>query len=111
MLISLPITITKVLSSGGAAPFQMEFLTENCLWGYLRYRGGHLRCGVVKNKNDFWHGDNKWNYNVIDQQIGDDLDGWPDDEMFKKALLGKLILPDGFVFEMDYFYDESYESN
>jgi len=74
----------------------MEFRTSCGNWGYLRYRGGWLRCGIAKDSVEFFR---NWKYNVINEKIEGDFDGWPDDELFKNKLKGKLVLPDGFKFE------------
>jgi len=94
-----PVKVAKILSSHGMCPYQLEFLDSEGNWGYLRYRGGHLRCGIAQSEDDFWRGEYKWTYNVIDEKIGDDYDGAPNDAEFKKYLEGKLILSEGFNFE------------
>jgi hypothetical protein len=35
---------------------------------------------------------------VYSEKIGDDLDGFPDDALFKEKLKDQLDFPDGFVF-------------
>jgi hypothetical protein len=102
-----PVKVTKILNSGGFCPFQMEFLDDQGNWGYLRYRGGYLRCGIAASEDEFWRGEYKWVYNVINEQIGDRYDGSPDDALFREKLEGKLILPEGFKFEGDTHYESN----
>lgn len=94
-----PIRVSSVIESGGVCPYEIEFKTACGKWGYLRYRSGFLRCGIAKDAREFYR---NWNYNVINEKIGDDLDGWPDDKLFKEKLDGKLVFPNDFKFEHDH---------
>ena len=86
------IKIKEITESGGAAPYQLSALTECGNEIYLRYRWGNLKWGFVQ-KDEYIPS----SY-VYSEKIGDDLDGFPDDALFKEKLKDQLDFPDGFVF-------------
>lgn len=94
---NFPIKIVKIDSAGGACPYQIEGETENGEYFYLRYRHGLLMAGISDKEETFTHSINS--YNVVNQQLGDEYDGWPDDAKIRKAIEGKIIFPDGFIFD------------
>lgn len=91
--------VTKIIYSGGAAPYQLEAETDQGRI-YLRYRGGYLRWGFLKENEIVPHP------YTFSEKIGDDFDGWPDDELFKETLKDSLEFPEGFKFEMDTYQGE-----
>jgi len=88
-----PVKIKKILEEGGAAPYQLEALTEDNRKIYLRYRGGYLSWGFLNKGEIVPHP------YTFREKIGDDYDGSADDELFKKVLGNSLVFPDGFKFE------------
>ncbi len=94
MKVNFPIKITRILCAGGACPYQIEAITKEGNYFYLRYRGGRLRAGVAKTEKDFDF--SKDSYNVIDIRCGDDFDGSINHEEHSKLLEGKVIFPEGF---------------
>ena len=109
---NLPIRVTKIETSGGACPYQIEGTTENGDYFYLRYRGGRLRAGVWPTHNDFWNRD--WSkesaYNIIDLQYGHHLDGAVNDEEFRPLLEGKIIFPEGFKMDTEHYQEPEYDN-
>lgn len=87
------IKVSKILESGGAAPYQCVFETECGHTGYLRYRFGNLRVGFLK-KNQFYPDEF-----FFSSKIGDRLDGCGDNELFRKALSTIIEFPEGFTFD------------
>lgn len=97
MSIQFPVKIKTITSSGGACPYQLEAITEDDKYLYLRYRGGRLRAGVSDNESSFGH--TSESYNIINKQIGHQLDGSADPELFSEHLRDLIKFPDGFLFE------------
>lgn len=89
----MSVKIKKITYCGGAAPYQLEAITECGQEIYLRYRRGRLSWGFVERGRCIPD-----NY-VFSEKIGDDYDGFADDELFKRVLGDALIFPDGFKFE------------
>jgi hypothetical protein len=87
------IKVKKILYAGGFCPYQCEFLTEDEQHGYLRYRGGVLRCGVGKNFSRVPI------YNIFDEVVGDEYDGCPNHEVFHSYLKDLIEFPPDFNFE------------
>ncbi len=106
---NLPIKISKIDSSGGACPYQIEAQTEDGQYFYLRYRGGRFRAGVAPTNKDFWTGDYSKGspYNIIDVKCGDDLDGSVYHEEFIHLLEGKVIFPEGFRMDSSFHYTDN----
>jgi hypothetical protein len=87
------IKVKEILEHGEACPYQLNALTECGKEIYLRYRRGWLAWGFIE----------KWQVipepYIFRQKIGDDYDGFADDESFKKALAESLVFPPDFRFE------------
>ena len=92
------IYISKIISAGGACPYQLEAETSDGKWMYLRYRGGWLRY-VVAESHTSWMKSKKDSWYDFRMKIGEDLDGWADHEKFMEMLKDKIQFPDGFKFE------------
>jgi hypothetical protein len=60
------ITIKKILWAGGACPYQIEAITDDDKYFYLRYRNGNLRFGVWDNVEKCDH----TNY-IYSKKVGD----------------------------------------
>jgi hypothetical protein len=94
------IIIKNIINSGGACPYQLEAETGDGKWMYLRYRGGWLRY-VVAETSTTWMKSKKDSWYDFSQQIGDDLDGYPDHDKFMEVLKDKIQFPEGFKFEYE----------
>lgn len=86
------VTIKQVLYAGGACPYQIEAITDDGKFFYLRYRSGTLRFGVWENEESF----DITNYMFV-KTIGDRYEGWGDHDLISKELEGLVTFPDGFV--------------
>ena len=95
------VTIKKILYAGGACPYQIEAITDDDKFFYLRYRWGNLRFGVWENEAAFDIG----RY-MFSKSIGDEYAGWGDNELIAKALEGQVVFPEGFIHES--FSDKNY---
>lgn len=95
------IIVNTIEESGGACPYELVGTTNNGEWFYLRYRNGMLRYVVKKHPHEF---DLQYDYS---KKVGEDLDGWPHDELFKKELSGLVQLPENFIFQTEYYSKES----
>ena len=109
---NLPVKVTKIETSGGACPYQIEGSTDDGQYFYLRYRGGHLRAGVAPTHEDFWKRD--WSvsspYNIIDIAYGHHLDGSCNDKEHRPLLEGKVIFPEGFSMDTEHYQEPEYEN-
>jgi len=101
---NFPIKLKKIIDAGGACPYQIEAETEQGEYFYLRYRGGRLRAGVTGSSAKFSH--SKESYNVIDGQSGHHLNGSISEEEHRPLLEGKIIFPEGFKLQYDYYSSE-----
>lgn len=106
---NLPITIIKIESAGGHCPYQIEGITDDGKYFYLRYRGGRFRAGVAKDHAEFWN--RTWTpenspYNIIDIEYGHPLDGSCNETEHRNLLDGKVIFPDGFEMGDKHHYEE-----
>ena len=97
------VIIKKVLYVGGACPYQIEAITDDGKFFYLRYRGGTLRYGVWESEDAY----DCTNY-TFTKTIGDEYDGWGDHESISKALEGQVVFPKGFTHQS--FKDENNSS-
>jgi hypothetical protein len=86
--------IAIITYSGGVCPYELEAITCCNRSIYLRYRDGLLRWGFLDDKNKILPV--KYEF---EQKIGDHLDWFPDDKLFKLKLAESLEFPDNFVFE------------
>lgn len=88
------IKISKILYAGGACPYQLEAITSEGKWLYLRYRGGNLRYVVAQNQED-------WQNNIFSgysfsKKIGDDFDGYAEHDEIYPHLKDHIEFPEGF---------------
>jgi hypothetical protein len=93
------ITVKTVDWCGGACPYQIEGMTDDSQYFYLRYRMGRLRAGVAETSNRFWN--NPKPYNIIDIDTGDEYDGIASHDKLSPLLEGKIQFPDGFKIESE----------
>ena len=99
---NLPVKIKSIKWSGGACPYQIEGVTEDNLYFYLRYRIGRLRAGVAKTETEFWNQEWTMVYNIFDIQHGNSLDGLVTHEEFMPLLEGKVIFPSDFKLDSNF---------
>lgn len=99
------IVITEIIYAGGACPYQLEAQTSEGHYLYLRYRDGRLRAGTAPTEAQFGH--RAEDYNIINEKVGEDLDGWADHDKFMMLLKDKIKFPEEFVFKFE-SYDKSY---
>lgn len=88
------IKIKKLLSSGGACPYQLEAITSDDKWLYIRYRHGVLSCVVANSKKE-WMDNNCIDY-YYSEVIGDCMDGYADHDLIFPHLCDKIEFPEGF---------------
>jgi hypothetical protein len=91
---NFPIIIKEIICAGGACPYQIEAVTSEGKYFYLRYRGGWLKAGVSETESSFNYDIPA--YNVIREQIGDQWDGSADHKLFSRKLEGLVVFPKGF---------------
>lgn len=91
------ITIKTVEWAGGACPYQIEGVTDDGQYFYLRYRMGCLRAGVAKTHAEFWNNPNP--YNIIYIECGEEFEGWAYHEDMEPLLKDLIKFPDGFRIE------------
>lgn len=98
------IKIKTILLAGGACPYQLEAITDDGKWLYIRYRNGMLRYVLaetstewLKNKKDTWYDFN--------QKIGDDMDGFADHEKIYPYLKDHIQFPEEFKISSDEIVD------
>jgi hypothetical protein len=100
---NLPIKIVSIEWAGGVCPYQLQGITDDKQYFYLRYRSGRLRAGVAPTEREFW--ESKSMYNVIDKQVGDRYDGWVNDEYFAPLVKGIISFPEGFKLDSKNFVE------
>lgn len=88
------IKLKEIIIEGGSCPYQLEAITEEGKYFYLRYRDGFLRAGIADSEKEFWE---KVNYNIIMTRCGEYGDGYMRDSIFEN-LKGIVSLPEGFRF-------------
>lgn len=91
------IKIKKLLSYGGACPYQLEAITEDDKWLYIRYRHGVLSY-VVANSEKEWMDNDCIEYD-FSEQIGEGFDGYADHDLIYRALKDKIQFPENFRLE------------
>jgi len=91
------ITIKKLLSYGGACPYQLEAITEDDKWLYIRYRYGVLSY-VVANSEKEWMDNDCIEYD-FSEQIGDKMDGFAKHDLIYPYLKDKIVFPENFLLE------------
>lgn len=88
------IKISEIIYAGGACPYQLEAITSEGKWLYLRYRGGMLRYALKESAADFGKPNEPW-YDFA-KKIGDDLDGYADHDVIYPYLKDHIEFPEGF---------------
>ena len=91
------IVIKKLLSYGGACPYQLEAITTDDKWLYIRYRSGILSYVVANSKKE-WMNSDCIDYNYS-EAIGDGLDGYADHYLIFPFLCDKIEFPENFRLE------------
>lgn len=94
------IKIKKIIHLTNACPFECEMLSDDGKSIYLRYRNGRLRAGYISSGSMMAPEEY-----FFDKTIGDALDGFPDDDLFKLVLRNIFELPPHFNFESLMSYD------
>jgi hypothetical protein len=91
------IVIKKLLSYGGACPYQLEAITSDDKWLYIRYRHGILSYAVADNEESFMKN------NCIDYEyselIGEKNDGYANHDLIFPYLSDKIQFPENFRLE------------
>lgn len=90
------IIIKKLLSYGGACPYQLEAITSDDKWLYIRYRHGILSYVIADDMESWSIGDYDWDYI---EQIGNKRDGYASHDLIFPHLCDKIEFPDGFRLE------------
>jgi hypothetical protein len=88
------IVIKTIKMAGGACPYQLEAITEDGKWLYLRYRGGMLRYVLADSETE-WFSGKHYTYD-FNKKIGNDLDGWADHDTIYPHIKDHIQLPEGF---------------
>lgn len=91
------IVIKKLLSYGGSCPYQLEAITEDNKWLYIRYRHGVLSY-VVANSAKEWMDNDCIDYEYS-ELIGDTMDGYAKHDLLFSRLCDKIQFPEGFKLE------------
>jgi len=91
------IVIKKLLSYGGSCPYQLEAITEDNKWLYIRYRHGVLSY-VVANSAKEWMDNDCIDYEYS-ELIGDTMDGYAKHDLLFSRLCDKIEFPEGFRLE------------
>lgn len=91
------IVIKKLLSYGGSCPYQLEAITEDNKWLYIRYRHGVLSY-VVANSAKEWMYNDRIDYEYS-ELIGDIMDGYAKHDLIFPHLCDKIEFPEGFRLE------------
>lgn len=91
------IVIKELLSYGGACPYQLEAITIDNKWLYIRYRHGVLSY-VVADSADSWMKGDHLDYDYR-QGIGDAFDGYATHDLIFPHLCDKIEFPENFRLE------------
>jgi len=91
------IKIKELISYGGACPYQLEAITEDDKWLYIRYRHGVLSY-VVANSEKEWMDNDCIEYD-FSEQIGDKMDGFAKHDLLFSHLNDKIEFPENFRLE------------
>lgn len=92
------IKIKKLLSYGGACPYQLEAITTDDKWLYIRYRHGVLSYELADSKEAWMNCDDCY-INFYSEQIGHNMDGYADHDLIFPCLCDKIEFPEGFRLE------------
>ena len=91
------IVIKELLSYGGACPYQLEAITTDDKWPYIRYRHGVLSY-VVANSEKEWMDSDCIKYD-FSEQIGDTFDGYAKHDLIYPYLKDRIQFPENFLLE------------
>lgn len=91
------IKIKELLSYGGACPYQLEAITTDNKWLYIRYRYGMLSY-VVANSEKEWMDNDCIEYDYS-EQIGNKMDGFAKHDLLFQHLCDKIQFPENFLLE------------
>lgn len=91
------IKIKRLLSYGGACPYQLEAITSDDKWLYIRYRHGVLSYVVADSEKEWMNGDCvEYNFS---EKIGKDNDGYAKHDLIYSYLHDKIKFPQDFRLE------------
>lgn len=91
------VKIKELLSYGGACPYQLEAITTDDKWLYIRYRHGVLSYVVANSEKEWMDGDCiEYDYS---EQIGEELDGYAKHDSIYSVLKDKIEFPENFRLE------------
>lgn len=90
------IVIKKLLSYGGACPYQLEAETSDGKWLYIRYRWGILSYVVADSEEIWMNGLYDYTYR---EKIGSEYDGYASHDVIFPYLKDKIVFPEDFRIE------------
>lgn len=93
------IVIKKLLSYGGACPYQLEAETSDGKWLYIRYRWGILSYVVADSYESWMKGPYEYTYR---EKIGSEYDGYASHDLVFPYLKDKIVFPENFKIESMY---------
>lgn len=93
------IVIKKLLSYGGACPYQLEAETSDGKWLYIRYRWGTLSYVVADSYESWMKGPYDYTYR---EKIGSEYDGYASHDLIFPYLKDKIVFPENFKIESMY---------
>ena len=100
------IVIKKLISYGGACPYQLEAITDDDKWLYIRYRWGILSYVVADSEEIWMNGPYDYTYR---EKVGTEYDGYATHDLIFPLLCYKIRFPEGFRLES--FSEKNNESN
>ena len=98
------IKIKTILLAGGACPYQLEALTDDGKWLYIRYRNGMLRYVVAENSTQ-WIKSKKDAWYSFSKKIGEDFDGFADHATIYPHLKDHIKFPEDFKISSEEIVD------
>lgn len=90
------IVIKKLLSYGGACPYQLEAITSDDKWLYIRYRHGILSYVLADSEENWMKELPEYTYR---EGIGEPFDGYATHDLLFPHLSDKIQFPQGFRLE------------
>jgi len=90
------IGIKKLLSYGGACPYQLEAITSDDKWLYIRYRHGFLSYVIADSIDSWANSDYLYDYEV---RVGHENDGYANHDLIFPYLCDKIQFPENFRLE------------
>lgn len=100
------IVISKLLSYGGACPYQLEAETSDGKWLYIRYRWGIISYVLADSYESWMKELSDYTYR---EKIGSEYDGYATHDLIFPCLCDKIQFPEGFRIES--FPEKNNESN